>query len=68
MTDIAVGAYKSGHAIVLKTSPVIRYEANITPDVSSIGYNATSFNIKACLTYRGKNVPPYVGKFILLLK
>lgn len=66
MTDIAVGAYKSGHAIVLKTRPIIRYEADISPDVSSIGYNATSFNIKACLTYKGKNVPQNVGKFILL--
>ena len=68
MTDIAIGAYKSGHAIVLKTSPIIRYEADITPDVSSIGYNATSFNIKACITYRGKNVPPTVGKFILIIR
>jgi len=59
-TDIAVGAYKSGHAIVLKSRPIIKYEASITPDVSSIGYNATSFNIKACLTYRGKTVPPFV--------
>jgi hypothetical protein len=66
VTDIAVGAYKSGHAIVLKTFPVIRYDANITSDVSSIGYNATSFNIMACITYRGKNVPQNVGKFILL--
>ena len=66
MTDIAVGAYKSGHAIVLKTRPIIKYEANIIPDVSSIGYNATGFNITACLTYKGKNVPPNVRKFILL--
>jgi hypothetical protein len=51
---------------VLKSRPIIKYEASITPDVSSIGYNATSFNIKACLTYRGKNVPPNVGKFISL--
>lgn len=66
MTDIAVGAYKSGHAIVLKARPVIRYNASIAPNVSSIGYDATGFNITACITYRGKNVPPDVGKFILL--
>jgi hypothetical protein len=66
VTDIAVGAYKSGHAIVLKARPIIRYEANIIPDVSSIGFSAESFNITACLTYRGKNVPPHVGKFISL--
>jgi hypothetical protein len=66
MTDIAVGAYKSGHAIVLKTRPIIKYEANITADVSSIGFNATSFSIKACIAYKGKNVPPTVGKFISL--
>jgi len=66
VTDIAVGAYKSGHAIVLKTSPIIRYEASITPGVSSIGFNAKNFTIKACLTYRGKNVPQKVGKFVSL--
>ena len=68
VTDIAAGAYKSGHAIVLKTSPIIRYEANITTDVSSIGFNATSFKIKTCLTYKGENVPPKVGKFISIYK
>jgi hypothetical protein len=66
VTDIAVGAYKSGNAIVLKTRPVIRYEAIITPEVSSIGFNETSFSIKACITYRGRNVPATVGKFISL--
>ncbi|PNF29707.1 hypothetical protein B7P43_G13071, partial [Cryptotermes secundus] len=55
--DIAVGAFKSGHAVVLKTSPVITYQASIAPNVSSIGFYATSFNITACITYSGKHVP-----------
>jgi hypothetical protein len=66
--DIAVGAHKSGHAVVLKTSPIIKYEASITPDISTIGFQVTSFNIKACISYRGKNVPANVGKFIALYK
>jgi len=51
---------------VLKTRPIIRYNASITPNVHSIGYEATGFSITACIAYRGKNVPPDVGKFILL--
>jgi hypothetical protein len=66
VTDIAVGAYKSGHAIVLKTRPIIRYDASVTANVTSIGYDAKGFNITACIAYRGKNVPPNVGKLILL--
>jgi hypothetical protein len=66
VTDIAVGAYKSGHAVVLKTRPVIRYEARITSEVSSIGLNASRFNVEACITYKGKDTPLTVGKFVLL--
>jgi hypothetical protein len=63
VADIAVGAYKSGHAVVLKTLPTITYQATISPKVSGIGFSATSFNFSACITYKGKNVPPTVGKF-----
>jgi hypothetical protein len=64
VTDFAVGAYKSGHAVVLKTRPIIKYFASITPNVFSIGFNATSFIITTCIRYEGKHVPQTVGKFI----
>jgi hypothetical protein len=63
VADIAVGAFKSGHAVVLKTRPIIAYQATITSNVSSIGFNAASFNIRACITYKGKQVPSTLGKF-----
>lgn len=58
--DIAVGAFKSGHAVVLKTRPIITYEATIFTSVSTIGLTATSFNITACITYKGRHVPSTV--------
>jgi hypothetical protein len=65
VADIAVGAFRSGHAVVLKARPVITYQASIAPGVSSVDFNATSFVIKACITYKGKNVPSTVRKFIV---
>jgi hypothetical protein len=64
VADIAVGAYKSGHAIVLRARPVITYQATIAPYVSSIGFNTASFKFSACITYKGKDVPSTVGKFV----
>jgi hypothetical protein len=66
VTDFAVGAYKSGHAIVLKTRPIITYTATIKPNVFTIGFDATSFNITACVTYKGKHVPLRLGKLIFI--
>jgi hypothetical protein len=64
VADFAVGAYKSGHAIVLKTHPVIGYAANVTANVPSIDFNATSFSITACVLYTGTHVPATVGEFV----
>ncbi|XP_021931323.1 integrin alpha-PS3-like isoform X2 [Zootermopsis nevadensis] len=65
-SDFAVGAYKSGHAIVLKSRPVITYTATLSPNVFSIDFDATSFNVTACVTYRGKHVPSTVQTRVIL--
>ncbi|XP_049831422.1 integrin alpha-PS4-like isoform X2 [Schistocerca gregaria] len=55
--DVAIGAYGSGHTIVLRSYPVITLLPQIlAPKVISI--NDTSFNISACIGYRAQYPPP----------
>nr|CAD7194044.1 unnamed protein product [Timema douglasi] len=52
--DVAVGAYDSGHAVVLKSRPVVSLHAEITADVRKISFNASNFRVAVCISFFGK--------------
>ncbi|KAG8238569.1 hypothetical protein J437_LFUL017505, partial [Ladona fulva] len=55
--DIAIGAYLSGHAVIYRGKPVVKWNVrNPEPHPKSITHNATHFSLKfACVTYLGEN-------------
>uniref|UniRef100_A0A8C9KS72 Integrin subunit alpha 4 n=1 Tax=Serinus canaria TaxID=9135 RepID=A0A8C9KS72_SERCA len=67
--DVAVGAFLSDSAVVLRTKPVIIVEASLkhsnsinrtTLDCMENEQPATCMNLKICFTYRGREVPGYI--------
>ncbi|NXB99618.1 ITA4 protein, partial [Orthonyx spaldingii] len=67
--DVAVGAFFSDSAVVLRTKPVIIVEASLNHSDSINRTNldcmeneqpATCLNLKICFTYRGREVPGYI--------
>ncbi|NXA58690.1 ITA4 protein, partial [Mohoua ochrocephala] len=67
--DVAVGAFFSDSAVVLRTKPVIIVEASLKHSNSINRTNldcmendqpATCMNLKICFTYRGREVPGYI--------
>ncbi|XP_071627981.1 integrin alpha-5-like [Temnothorax longispinosus] len=55
--DIAVGAYKSGHVVVLRSKPVIRTNLTIYTIPSTLHRNNSSFLIEACVEYHSYDIP-----------
>ncbi|GLV40341.1 scab [Carabus blaptoides fortunei] len=55
--DLAVGAYLSGHVVVLKTRPVVTILPTLISDSEQISIDTRSFNVSACIKYEGVHVP-----------
>ncbi|CAG0915436.1 unnamed protein product [Notodromas monacha] len=57
--DIGVGAFSSGHAVVLRSRPVVVISGSLTPSTHRISINDTdkSIGIEACVTFSGKDAP-----------
>ncbi|GLV40342.1 scab [Carabus blaptoides fortunei] len=55
--DLAVGAYLSGHVVVLKTRPVVSISSTLVSDNQQIFIDTRSFNVSACINYKGVHVP-----------
>ncbi|XP_020292418.1 integrin alpha-PS3-like isoform X2 [Pseudomyrmex gracilis] len=51
--DIAVGAYKSGHVIILRSKPVAQTNLTIITTPSILKRNDSNFLITACVKYHG---------------
>jgi len=60
LADIAIGAYKSGHAIILRSKPVIDMDASITILGSNPSIDAKELETEICVTYSGKFAPDYI--------
>jgi len=60
--DVAVGAYESGHAVVLRGQPIITFQPHLTTSTSRISLKTSNFSSTACLSYIGSYVPSTVGK------
>ncbi|NXV25873.1 ITA4 protein, partial [Rissa tridactyla] len=67
--DVAVGAFLSDSAVVLRTKPVIIVEASLKHpnSINRTNLNCTEndqpaicMNLKICFTYRGREVPGYI--------
>ncbi|NWU99153.1 ITA4 protein, partial [Upupa epops] len=70
--DVAVGAFLSDSAVVLRTKPVLIIEASLKhPDsLNRTNFDcmendqpATCMNLKLCFTYAGREVPGYIVLF-----
>ncbi|XP_044263954.1 integrin alpha-PS3-like isoform X2 [Tribolium madens] len=50
--DIAIGAHLSGHAVVLRSRPVVTIYQNLRSFSQHLDFKEKSFKIRACLWYR----------------
>ncbi|KDR08411.1 Integrin alpha-PS3 [Zootermopsis nevadensis] len=55
--DVAVGAFESGHAVVLRGHPIITFHPELTTSTSRISLKTSNFSSRACLSYKGSYVP-----------
>uniref|UniRef100_A0A0P4W2E3 Uncharacterized protein n=2 Tax=Scylla olivacea TaxID=85551 RepID=A0A0P4W2E3_SCYOL len=68
-SDLAIGSFLSGHAVVVKSRPVAKLLGKVIPSPSSVQWEKnTTINVKTCLHYTGHSVPQNLSvraKFIL---
>jgi hypothetical protein len=59
--DIAIGAYKSGHAIIIRSKPVI----DLTPSLTLLGEklrdDAKELDAEICVGYHGPRAPAKIS-------
>ncbi|XP_004601434.1 integrin alpha-4 [Sorex araneus] len=67
--DIAVGAFRSNSAVILRTRPVVIVEASLNHpesvnrtkfDCVENGLPSVCMDLKLCFSYKGKDVPDYI--------
>ncbi|KAK4884517.1 hypothetical protein RN001_000788 [Aquatica leii] len=59
-TDLAIGAYLSGHTVLLRSKPVVTLQQSVILLTPRLEHNAKSFDIKACFWYTGFYLPPSI--------
>ncbi|CAL4059694.1 unnamed protein product, partial [Meganyctiphanes norvegica] len=52
--DLGVGSFVSGHAVLLRSRPIARIIATLKATPDRITINATSLNLKACISSKAK--------------
>ena len=55
--DIAVGAYKSGHVVVLLSKPEVKVDTVLEPNTKRVTTNTTAITLKLCFNYTGLQAP-----------
>jgi len=61
-SDIAIGAFKSGHAIIIRSKPVIKLDGSVQLFDSELKNNQKNFTAEICLHYRGMSLPSEISK------
>lgn len=59
--DIAIGAYESGHAVVIKTRPVTKLWVRLEGNTRRIHFNSSQLVLEACASFDGKFLPNNLG-------
>ncbi|XP_063216104.1 integrin alpha-4-like isoform X2 [Bacillus rossius redtenbacheri] len=59
--DIAVGAYSSAQAVVLRSRPVVHLHGTLSADVAMISLDDLAFSFTACVNFTGQFLPPQLG-------
>ncbi|XP_037076274.1 integrin alpha-V-like [Pollicipes pollicipes] len=54
--DLAVGAYGSGHVVLLRASPVIEFVSSLTSSPERLDMTRDRFQVRACLAFGGEAV------------
>jgi hypothetical protein len=63
VSDIAIGAYESGHTILLRSHPAVDITATLKTVPEQIRINDTSpFQSIVCLSYSGIDAPEEIGQ------
>lgn len=61
--DIAIGAYKSGHAVILRGKPIVNLKHTLTSSISQVqATDQFSFNVSSCIAFSGINIIPPISK------
>ncbi|XP_026477791.1 integrin alpha-4-like [Ctenocephalides felis] len=55
--DFAVGSFISGHAVLLRSKPVMDVVVSIKTKSNSLDHSATQFEIDLCVFYSGRGLP-----------
>lgn len=56
-SDLLVGSYASGDAVLLRTKPVIEFVSSLTAKPDKLEKDTKEFEVEMCLGYRGNFVP-----------
>nr|CAD7396219.1 unnamed protein product [Timema poppensis] len=54
--NVAVGSFLSGHAVVLRSRPVISLGMSLTSTTTKLQREDQSFNVTVCMWYKGVNI------------
>ncbi|KAK5648902.1 hypothetical protein RI129_003794 [Pyrocoelia pectoralis] len=59
--DLAIGAYLSGHVVLLRSKPVVTLQQSVISLTPRLEHNAELFYVKSCFWYTGFFIPPTIS-------